>query len=348
MTPPELLHVAAEYVRLIRVGDRGRAVRAVLGCVDDGLRPDIVIQSVLAPAQEMVGLGWEKGRWSIAMEHRASAITEAALEAILMAAGVSVPDDGSPAVAVVCAEGEWHTLPARMAAAVMRLRGLDVTFVGPSLPAYEIAGFLGGEAPPVIAVSCALPYNLAAAWRSVTAARQVGAHVLAGGRGFGPHGVWSALVGADDWAPDFTTGADLATVRGSQPPPLPRPGVGDPAAVEEVMRVRRDSVLLGERVVRCVLDGESVVGPLADDLLVTLRDDVAAALGAVAASVLVGDPLVVLGHVEWLERVVAAREFPLTVVATMLAGWADVLPDDAERTQAMIAVALDACTQPLG
>jgi hypothetical protein len=245
---------------------------------------------------------------------------------------------------VLCAEGEWHTLPARMAAAVMRLRGLDVTFIGPSLPAEEIPGFLGANTPPVVAVACALSFNLVGAWRSITAVRQVGAHVLAGGRGYGAHGGWAGLVGADDWADDFVSGADRVLGHDVTQVTLPRPGTGDPIAVAEVLRLRRDSVGLVEAILHVVLDEQSLA-EAPDGLITATRRDIEASVGAVASAVLVGDDRLVEAHVEWLEPVMSARELPLTLVSSAFRALADLLPEATPLSRAMAEVGYRACTQ---
>jgi methanogenic corrinoid protein MtbC1 len=43
---------------------------------------------------------------------------------------------------VTCAEGEWHSLPARMVAEVLRLHGWQVTFLGASTPADHLRRLL--------------------------------------------------------------------------------------------------------------------------------------------------------------------------------------------------------------
>ena len=343
-----LLEEERAYLDLIARGDRAAAAALALSLVETGVPAEQVIAHVLAPAQADVGRGWQDARWSIAMEHRASVTTESVLEEVVASARYrqGIPPDGSAGrVIVLCAEGEWHTLPARMAAAVLRLRGADVTFVGPSLPAHEVAGFLGEDPPAVVAVACALPMNLTGAWRTISAVRQVGAFVVAGGRGFGPHGRWAAVAGADAYAPDFLRGADTILALRDQPTPLPRAAVGEPVAIDEAGRLRRRRIPLAEAATERAL-GPRAVEALPERVVSATREDLAATLSALESAVLVDDDTLIASFVDWFEAVMAARDLPLNVVAQAFVSLLEVLPDSLPRARAMARAGRDACTQP--
>jgi hypothetical protein len=233
-----------------------------------------------------------------------------------------------------------------MAAQVLRLRGVDVTFIGPSLPAREIPGFLGESPPRVVAVACALPFNLVGGWRTVSAVRQVGARVVCGGRGFGVGGRWAQAVGGDVWAADFTTGADIVVEALAEPAELPRPPLGSEPAVSEVARLARLASPLVEAAARHAL-GESTVDLVPDRVLAATREDLAACLDAIASAVLVEDRKVVIDFVAWFEAVIAARNLPLTFVTGAFAALTSVLPDNLPLARAMAVASQDACTQPL-
>ena len=337
------------YLARLGEGDRAGAARLVRGLVASGLSAEQVITGVLAPAQAEVGRGWQDARWSIAMEHRASVITESVLEELLTQERLrpDSPDEGSAGrVVVLCAEGEWHTLPARMAAAVLRLRGADVTFVGPSLPAHEIPGFLGDDPPAVVAVACALPLNLTGAWHTVSAVRQVGAYAVAGGRGFGAHGRWAEAVGADAFGPDFSSGADVILAHIHGPAPLPRAAVGDPVAIDEAARLRRRRTPLAEAATTRAL-GPDALDRLPDRVVAATREDLASTLSALESAVLVDDLALVREFVAWFEAVMAARDLPLSFVSQAFVSLLEILPDTLPRTRAAARAGQDACTQPV-
>ncbi len=335
------------YLDLISRGDRVGASRLVSGLVAAGIAAEEVISDVLVPAQAEVGQGWQDARWSIAMEHRATMITESVLDELVAQAryGAAAPPEGSAGrVAVLCAEGEWHTLPARMAVAVLRLRGADVTFGSASLPTHEVAGFLGEDPPAVVAVTCSLPLNLTGAWRTINAVRRVGARVVAGGRGFGPHGRWAAQVGADAHAPDFRQGADVILSAVFQPAPPPRVPVGEPIAIEELGQLRRRRIRIVEEATMRILGGGVEVLP--ERVVSATRDDLTAALNALESAVLVADTGMIVSFVDWCEAVTAARALPLSFVALTFTSLLDVLPDTLPRTRSMARAGLAACTQP--
>lgn len=134
------------------------------------------------------------------MEHRASAITESVLHAVVdnaMHAPGAMIEGIRGWVVIACTEGEWHLLPGMMVSEVLRLRGADVAFIGPSIPADEFAGFLGDKPPAAVAISCSMPMSVVGAWHSISALRAMGMTVVCGGRGFGSDGRWGLALGAD-------------------------------------------------------------------------------------------------------------------------------------------------------
>jgi hypothetical protein len=107
-------------------------------------------------------------------------------------------------VVVACAEGEWHTLPARMAASIVAASAGDVrvTMLGPSLPAEHLGRRLAAGDVDLLALSCTLPTNLIGAARSIAAAHAARVRVIAGGRAFGSTSRRAQAIGADAWAAD--------------------------------------------------------------------------------------------------------------------------------------------------
>ncbi|MDQ3989997.1 MAG: cobalamin-dependent protein [Actinomycetota bacterium] len=198
--------VTDRFVELLEQADQPGAVGLVTGLAEQGAAPEALVLEVLAPAQREVGRRWEDGRWSIAQEHAATAITDTALGLLAMDA----EPHGSGRHAVVgCVEGEWHTLPTRMAAEVLRLRGWHVTFLGGSVPADDLARYVTAQRPDVVGLSCSMPVALKGAARSIAACRRAGVPVLAGGSGFGPEGRYAARLGASAWAGDPVVAAHL-------------------------------------------------------------------------------------------------------------------------------------------
>ena len=343
---PELEHHLRDYLHAIQAGDRRAAVDVALDAHESGVPAETVITDLLAAAQAEIGRGWQEGRWGVALEHRATAITEAALFG-LMAVAVrdpAVPPEGaSGRAAVACSEGEWHALPVRMMTDVLRLRGVEAAFVGPSLPAAELDEFLGTDPPPVVAVGCSLPESLPGAWKAITVLRRIGITVVAGGRGFGPHGRWSAAVGADHWAPTFSRGADVVLAAQSvEPPPPGRPSPVPESCVIELRHLQRTGDAVVERAVAeavaawpAVMSREQAVHATRSDLRSTLR--------TLTAAVLVQDADLVTDFVRWFEDVLAARQLPVAFVPSAFELLLHQLPPGLTQVRRMAEEGLVAC-----
>ncbi len=227
--PPD---VTQRFVDLLERADQPAAVRLVTGLAEQGITPEELVLEVLAPAQREVGRRWEQGHWSVAKEHAATAVTDTALGLLGLDAA---PTETAHQAVVACVEGEWHALPARMAAEVLRLRGWEVTFLGPSVPADDLARYAGDQRPDVVGLSCSMPVSLKGAARSIQACREAGVPVLAGGSGFGPEGRYAARLGASGWAPDPVAAALLDAwldEPASASPPPPEPADDEHSALE--------------------------------------------------------------------------------------------------------------------
>ncbi len=191
-----------EYFRALSDVDAVRATSVVLDMLDEGTPLLEIATQVLAPAQVRVGEMWEQGLWSVADEHAATAVTETALHA-LSAAHSGARREG-PHLLVACAEGEWHSLPARLAATVALAGGARVTVLGPSLPADHVLRRLAKGDVDVLALSCTMATNLIGAARCISVAHEVGVPVIAGGRAFGSTPERAERLGADRWGADAT------------------------------------------------------------------------------------------------------------------------------------------------
>lgn len=190
------------YFRAVAAFDAHAANDLVIGLLDEGTPMDRITKDVLAPAQVRVGQMWESGRWSVADEHVATSITEGALSALTYAA---MPRRAAHTrhVAVACVEGEWHSLPARMAAAVAGATGeTRVTMLGPSLPAEQLHRRLSAGDIDVLALSCTMPTNLIGAARCIAAVHDLDVPVIVGGRALGHSPRRAQAIGADGWAVD--------------------------------------------------------------------------------------------------------------------------------------------------
>ena len=214
-----------DYFDALVRGDPADATDLVMDLLESGASLAEIVQDVLAPAQSRVGELWERGEWSVAQEHTATAVTEAAVSALWVMTARRKLRDG-PRVAIACAEGEWHQLPPRLASALAAEAGADVTVLGPSMPADHLQRRLEVGDLDVLALSCTVPTNLVGATRCVAAAHAAGLPVIAGGRAFATRPQRATAIGADLLAD--------APERLSELPPA----VGDDAVVpDEALRL---------------------------------------------------------------------------------------------------------------
>ncbi len=334
------------YLGAIERGDRREAVDIALGLLERGADAESIITDLVAAAQREVGRQWQQGRYSIAVEHRASGIAESALQAVsdtAMRAPGSVEEGSVGRAVIACSEGEWHVLPGRMATEVLRLRGIDVSFVGPSVPARDLAEMLGDDPPAIVAVTCSMSMSLTGAWSTICALREVGMTILCAGRGFGYQGKWGLRLGADLWAPDFASGADLLIGNLDLARPHPRPPAGRPEFIEETRILGRDHQALVEAAYGHALstwpqlrESDATMGATRDDLSSTLR--------TLASAALADDDSITTDYVSWFEIALAARDLPLAYVPTAFTLLLDVLPADLTNVRSQAYSGLDACS----
>jgi methanogenic corrinoid protein MtbC1 len=189
-------------------GDEYAAATTVFAALEAGITPEEVLLDVIAPVQRKVGFEWAAGRIDVAQEHAATAISDRVVAALAFhPASRSAVTAGR--VTVACVSGEWHALPARLLAEVLRLRGWQVDFLGAQVPTLHLVAHLHRQIPDVVALSCSISTGLPTAHAAISASKSSGAIVLAGGAAFGADGRYARQLGADAWAPDARAAVEL-------------------------------------------------------------------------------------------------------------------------------------------
>lgn len=207
-------------------GDERAAVDTVLDALDAGVEPQSVLLDVIAATQRRVGEEWAADRLTVAQEHAATAINERAVAA-LSSHPACRPAPARGRITVACVDGEWHALPARLLAEVLRLEGWRVDFLGAQVPGPHLVTHLHRTGPDAVALSGSLPTRLPTAHAAITACQAASVPVLAGGAAFGVDGRYAKLLRADAWAPDARAAVELL----SAPLPKPRPAHGTTEAL---------------------------------------------------------------------------------------------------------------------
>ncbi|MEU7057977.1 cobalamin-dependent protein [Streptomyces sp. NPDC046197] len=199
-------------------GDEYAAVDVVRAGRAAGLDEEALLLEVIGGVQRRVGTEWAANRITVAQEHAATAINERAVAA-LVGHDRDRRTRAGGRVTVACVDGEWHALPARLVAEVLRLRGWQVDYLGAQTPTPHLIADLHRTNPDAVLLSSSLPTRLPTAHAAITACRAVGIPVLAGGAAFGPDGRHARLLGADGWAADARGAA--AVLQGAPPRPDP-------------------------------------------------------------------------------------------------------------------------------
>ena len=275
-------------------GDAGAAYGYVSELLGRGVSfPDILF-GVLAPLEAEVGQRWQQGDFSISEEHAVTATLETVV--VLLAGSFdSAPD--ARRVVVACAEGDVHSLAARMIAAQLVFLGWRVNFLGPSQPADDLGAFLQENPPEALVLSCTLAAALPGARASIRAAHAAGVPVLAGGRGFGADGRRARALGADAWTADpREIDAILCTW---QPDPGSTESGARNGGEDDQSLLRRKVAILARAERDLVLSGAAL--PAAD-----VRAHLELLFDSLAASVLLDDAEVVAEAAAWQRARLAA------------------------------------------
>jgi DNA-binding transcriptional MerR regulator/methylmalonyl-CoA mutase cobalamin-binding subunit len=113
-----------------------------------------MIEHLMVPLIELIGERWDDGSISVAQEHAASAVIK---EVLLLSGRPHSESRGAPNILVATPAGQLHELGAALVACTARRRGWSVTYLGPSLPADEIAGAARLKGSSAVALSIVYP-----------------------------------------------------------------------------------------------------------------------------------------------------------------------------------------------
>ena len=328
-TPPSAAVLRDRLWRAVLEGSEYDAVDTVRAGLDAGCGEEVLLLDVVAAVQERIGTEWAADRITVAQEHAATAINERVIAALVhrpAAARPAPPHRGR--VTVTCVDGEWHAVPARLVAEVLRLRGWQVDYLGAQTPTPHLVAHQHHTNSDAVLLSGSIPTHLPAAHAALTACQAVGVPVLAGGRAFGEDGRFARALGADGWAAD-ARGAAAALEAGLRRPTAVRQVVDDLphlADQEYTMVVQSRS-----RLVKQVLtDLESRFAAMRGyDAARRERtaEDVVHILDFLATALYLDDAGVFTGFLEWTADVLDARSVPVGSLVTGLDILAEQLHD---------------------
>ncbi len=290
MSDDDLAAARVGLVAALADGDSGLAYRLVLDLMSEGVPMATVIDQVLAPIQRDAGQRWEAGEVSISEEHAATTAVETL---VAMLAGAFEQPVVADLIVVACAEGETHTLPARMAAALLLYEGYHTVFLGTSVPAEDLAGYLQAADATALVVSCTRTANLLGARACIAAAHRAGVPVVVGGRAFGDDDRIAAQLGADARVARLPELRDLLATW--EPDPVASEGAARTVGNEvDALLAERTSIAAS---FRTSITDVADIDPMALRVLEQSADELVATL---AVSRYLDDEQVLAEHVRWV------------------------------------------------
>jgi MerR family transcriptional regulator, light-induced transcriptional regulator len=132
---PEALPDLEEALSQVRALD-GVALEALLRRGATVLGVPRFLDGVVGPFMKRVGDEWHGGRLSPAHEHLATSVVQRVVHGVLSTLGAS---ESAPVFVAAAPMGERHELGALLAAATAAAAGWRVVYLGPDLPASDIA-----------------------------------------------------------------------------------------------------------------------------------------------------------------------------------------------------------------
>ncbi len=128
------------------------------------------LDEVVTPLLWKIGAAWQSGTLSIAHEHAATPVVRGVLAWLVDA---TVVPEGAPRAVLACVAQERHELGAALATAAAAHAGWRVAYLGPDLPAAEIASAALNDAASLVGVSVVTPTDRSAARAELGALRKL-------------------------------------------------------------------------------------------------------------------------------------------------------------------------------
>lgn len=137
----------------VRALDAAR-LESILSSAALVLSSTVLIEQVVVPLMRSVGDGWREGSIRVSQEHLATVLVRSLLSTLRATLGRS---NQGPDVVVTTPTGQLHELGALVAAVTAASAGWRVTYLGPSLPADEIAAAAAQRKARAVALSIVHP-----------------------------------------------------------------------------------------------------------------------------------------------------------------------------------------------
>jgi methanogenic corrinoid protein MtbC1 len=118
------------------------------------MQPQRYLEQIIVPLLEEMGEAWSRGEARVAHEHLASSVVRSVLGTIMV---TNQADENAPLLVSTTLPGQLHELGALMAAVTAVAIGWRVAYLGPNLPAEDIAAVAKQGNAKAIALSVVYP-----------------------------------------------------------------------------------------------------------------------------------------------------------------------------------------------
>lgn len=342
--PTIATHDVQRFLDLIDRGATRQAIEFALGRLETG-SVATVVTDLLAPAQREVGERWHRGRYTVSQEHLASGVVDDVLGMLALPALRTGSSDNT--LALVCAEGEWHSTPARMASILIRDAGWQVRFLGASTPLQHLQTSLRQMAPQAVGISCTLPLTLTAVPELTGLAHDLGLPVIVGGQAFGPEARRGARLGADGAFVDIPAAVRRLEFWLDRPPSM---ASVEPDADRDLQRSE-----LAARRMEIVDDAYAMLerrlpGMAAFDERRRrhTREDLDYIVRFADVALFVDDPTIFTDFIAWLAQLLAGRGLPDEVMLVTLEAVRDAVGPELPGVLALLDAASGQLAAPDG
>ncbi len=208
--------VRDRFLGALLAGDRRGAFAAVDDARAAGIGVGSLYLEVFQPVLREVGRLWEENRITVADEHVATAIAQAAMSRLYDAVFATGAVEGRLLLAA-CADSERHEIGLRMVCDLLEMEGWDTVFLGATVPVESLVAMVLERRPQVVALSAAIAPHLARVRQAIEAIRAAvprdGPLVAVGGRAFLADPGLAERLGADLTASDAAQAARLIQER---------------------------------------------------------------------------------------------------------------------------------------
>ncbi len=154
--PPDLDAIRRDFFDAVLTLKEELGSRVIERALVEGVPWRDLYLQVFVPTLEKVGNLWEAGELTVANEHLISGMVARLLHRISVNLPLA-PNPQAPSALVTCAEGEYHTIGAQIAADFLLARGWRVWYLGQSLPVDDLVSAVNQHLPQVVIVCATTP-----------------------------------------------------------------------------------------------------------------------------------------------------------------------------------------------